>query len=64
MINLDELTDDEVAMLLYSVEQHDDDVHEYGWHDNAITVSKKLRWALDEEYIKRGLHYSDYQKGI
>jgi hypothetical protein len=64
MIKLDELTDDEVAMLLYSVEQHDDDVSDLSWHDNAIDVSRNLRRDLDLEYIKRGLYWSSYMKDI
>jgi len=61
MLNVKELTDDELAVLAYAIEDFHGDARRGGWYDRTVLVAGDLRGIIVTEYEERGLDFSKYQ---
>ena len=60
MINVKELTDDEVAMLTYAIEPFHDETRGSGWKSKSEKTAAVLRRKLTKEYKRRKLFWDSY----
>lgn len=61
MLDIEQLNDDEVAILTYAVERFHDSTKSDVYFRKTHHIAGQLRRKLHKEYQRRKLHWSDYE---